>query len=693
MNDKPEALSTEWPNRQLQSLFDSVFGHARDAIMITDSFTTIVRVNPAFTEITGYSAQEAIGRKPNLLKSDEQEPGFYVRMWAAIHKDGEWQGEIRNRRANGEHYSQWLSIASIKDERGAVQHYVGMFSDLTERKMTSAQLRLHARVFSQAGEGIMITDKELRILAVNRAFVAMTGYSEEETLGHTPRMLHSGVQDKCFYIRMWEQIHATGAWQGEIWNRKKNGDVYPEWLSISTLRDEQGSITHYVGMFFDITRSKQSEARLKHLAHYDKLTELPNRTLLGERFGELTRTAGSAGRPLALLFIDLDRFKMVNDSLGHATGDRLLKQVAHRLVSAVGSDDVVSRPGGDEFIVVLTNAAEQGRAERIAAGLIARLKEPYDVEGNEVYIGASIGISLYPEHGDSFEMLVRYADWAMYQAKRHSEEYQLFNAGISSAYERKLSLEHELRWAIERGQLYLEYQPQLDVATGSLQGMEALLRWNHPVHGSVPPGEFIPVAEDTGLIKELGCWVLREACRQLNRWTAAGFDVPSIAVNMSARQFLSSDLLPSVRAILRETGISPHRLVIEITESGSMFEVESVMPVLHAFKGLGLRIAIDDFGKGYSALGYMRHFPIDLLKIDKSFIREIAGDPTSAVITKAIIDMAHGLNLKVIAEGMETADQLACLLTMGCDMVQGFGIDRPMSPERLAVRYGGVGMK
>ncbi|TVX96876.1 EAL domain-containing protein [Cohnella terricola] len=667
--------------------YATIFRDSQEAIMVTDCNSIIVCVNPAFVAITGYEEAEAIGRTPSLLKSNVQDSEFYVNMWASIHANGKWQGEIWNRRKNGEIYPEWLSINPVHDDDGNLINYVGMFSDMTNRKNTISKLRLHAQVFSNASEGIMITDKRLCILSVNQAFTAMTGYTEEEAVGRTPHLLHSGIQNQYFYVKMWERIHASGYWQGEIWNRRKNGEIYPEWLSISTLRDENGHITNYIGMFTDITERKQSEEHLKYLAHFDRLTGLPNRTLLGELAKEATITAQRTNCKLAVLFIDLDRFKMVNDSLGHNVGDSLLQQVAARLSSATMDDHIVSRLGGDEFIIVLKNQREPEEAVTFARKLIADLRKPFVVGDNELYVNASIGICMYPEHGDSFETLVRHADLAMYEAKIRKCGCQLFDPGINDTFQRKLELENELRWAISKNQLHVHYQPQVQAGTGQVEGLEALLRWNHPTLGQVPPSEFIPIAEETGIIMDIGRWVLKEVCSQLAQWHSRTLNVPPIAVNLSARQFKAPDLVASFRDIVNRAPCHPGQIVIEITESSSMNDIDSVLPILHEFKAIGFRIAIDDFGKEYSALGYMKKFPIDILKIDKSFVQELTSDTKSAVITKAIIDMAHGMNLRVIAEGVEYDEQLADLRTMNCDIVQGYLIDPPMSPDMLESRY------
>lgn len=672
---------TLWP------LYARIYRDSQEAIMITDSRARILQVNPSFSRITGFEEREVVGLTPSVLKSDCQSPDFYARMWAAIHLDGKWKGEIWNRRKNGEVYPQWLSISAVKDEAGQLQNYMAMFLDLTEYKSAASKLRLHAQVFGHASEGIMITDTALKILSVNQAFTVVTGYTEEEACGHTPALLRSGRHGRDFYDRMWESLRSTGRWQGEIWNRRKGGELYPEFLTITTLRDEHGEVTNYIGMFKDITERKQSEDKLKYLAHYDALTGLPNRTLLQEMLPDVMEGCRRKGERLGVLFIDLDRFKSVNDSLGHDAGDKVLRQMGERLKRAVRADDVVSRLGGDEFIVVLRGVQRVEEALDTARRVTELMERPFDGADNEIYMSASIGISLYPDHGKDLESLMRHADLAMYEAKSLGTGPQVFNEGISSAFLRKLRLERELRFAAERGELQLVYQPQIGLASGRLEGMESLLRWRHPELGAISPSEFIPIAEETGLIREIGGWALGEACRQLGEWDRASRAVPAIAVNLSARQFMAPDLADSIRRIVREAGCDPRQIVLEITESFGITDMEPVIAVLRELKAAGFRIAIDDFGKGYSALGYLKQLPIDILKIDKSFLAELTTDPKSEALTRAIIQMAQGMELRVIAEGVETHAQMDRLRELRCDIAQGYYIDRPMPAGELEDGY------
>ncbi|MGJ0486391.1 MAG: EAL domain-containing protein [Methylomicrobium sp.] len=558
-----------------------------------------------------------------------------------------------------------------------VAHYAALTID---RKRAETQLKLAAKVFEQSQEGFMITDARRRILKVNPAFTAITGYTEQEAFGRSAGMLSSGRHDREFFRNLWETIRRQNFWQGEIWNRRKNGEVYPELLNVSAVRDNLGNISEYVGVFADITQLKASEAQLEFLAHHDTLTSLPNRLRLFFRLEHSIETAKREGEQLALLMLDLDRFKDVNDSFGHLAGDQLLQLVANRLVNRVRDIDTVARLGGDEFTVVLENIARPEDAARIAQAIIEDLSEPWAIpDTGEVLIGASIGISLYPQHGHTPELLLQQADAALYEAKEGGRNrFAFFSNEFTEAARRRIDMEARLRRALLQNELLVYYQPQIDIATGEIVGAEALARWQDPVEGMISPNHFIPVAEQTGLIQAVGAWVLKETCRQGKEWLDKGFKPISLAVNVSQHQIRQSDLSGLIADVLRETGFPAEYLELELTESGLMERQTDVIDILRNLRALGVRLAIDDFGTGYSSLAYLKRFPLNVLKIDKNFIDDIPDKQDDMEIAATIIAMGHILGFKVLAEGVETPAQLAFLKEKGCDLYQGFLVSHPL---------------
>ena len=615
-------------------------------------------------------------------------PDDLERLWAGIHRSaatlGMWNEQFRVMHPlKGALWVESRAAPEREADGSTVWH--GFIRDVTAQKHADEQMRQAAAVFGNTQEGVVITDRTGRILRVNPAVCGITGYSEQELVGNTMRLLRSGRHDATFYDRMWAAIRADGFWQGEIWNRRKGGDVYPELLTISTVRDGNGAITNYVGTFTDITYLKQSEQQLERLAHHDALTGLPNRLLLLSRLEHaLERTRRNAGIG-AVLFVDLDRFKNVNDSLGHPAGDELLIAVARRLRARLRDTDTLARLGGDEFVVILEEVATAEKAAGIAQELINRVSESFQLSGdNEVYIGASIGISMFPSDGEHAAELIQHADTALYEAKEAGKRtYRFYRAELTEAANARLDLEARLRRGLDRGELVLHYQPLVALDGERVVGVEALLRWNDPERGLIPPGHFIPLAEETGLIVPMGEWVLREACRQVQAWRAAGLSVDSVAVNLASRQFLLTDIADRVRAILAETGLPPRYLELEITESTLMHSGEAMVAKLAELKALGIRLAIDDFGTGYSSLSYLKRFPIDKLKVDKSFVRDIPADTADSEITAAIIGLGKTLQLEVLAEGVETPAQLAFLRQHGCDTAQGYLFSRPLPPADL----------
>ncbi len=542
------------------------------------------------------------------------------------------------------------------------------------RARAEDRLRQAAKVFESTREGVVVTDTRGAIIAVNRAFQEITGYAEAEVLGENPRLLKSGRHEDDFYRDMWESLLAGGHWQGEIWNRRKNGEIFPEWLTISDVRDESGAISNFVGVFADITRIKHSEEKLEHLANHDILTDLPNRLLLFSYLEHAVGRARRGGLQGAVLFIDLDRFKIVNDSLGHPAGDEILRIVAKRIGERVRDVDTLARLGGDEFVVVLEDLPRPESAADVAQDIIQLLDAPIVLSGGqEVFLGASIGISLFPGDGDDATSLIQYADAALFQAKESGRgTYRFYTEALTRAANRRLEMEARLRRALERDEFVLHYQPQVSVADGRLIGCEALLRWQPPGEALVSPLTFIPLAEETGLIRPLGEWVLRTACVQMKAWLDAGMAPITLAVNVSSRQFEQRDLPDRVAAILSETGLPAALLELEITESTIMRQGEQASAMLDALKRLGLSLSIDDFGTGYSSLAYLKRFAVDKLKIDKSFVGDITHDTGDEQIAATIIAMAKNLKLQVLAEGVETRAQLAFLERHGCDAFQGY---------------------
>lgn len=626
------------------------------------------------------------GKLEDLVRAIHPEDAARVMAAArrAIAERSEYSAEFRIVRPDG---TRWVANFGRADysENGEPVRLVGTVQDITERHQAAERLRQAATVFTSTQDGVVITDLEGRILTVNRAFTVITGYHENEVLGRNTSLLQSGRQDRSFYQDMWQTIRTAGYWQGEIWNRRKNGEIYPEWLTVSTVRDEKGEAVNYVGVFTDISRVKHSEAQLEYLAHHDSLTDLPNRLqLLSRLHHALERNRRKGGRG-AVLFLDLDRFKNVNDSLGHPAGDELLQLAARRMRDRLRNCDTLARLGGDEFVAVLEDLSGPEAAAEVARSLMDELVKPFPLPGGQdVCVSASIGISLFPDDADEVHALIQHADAALHQAKLAGRgTYCYYAEAMTQAANARLEMETRLRRALARGEFVLHFQPLLSVSEPVILGIEALVRWKDPDHGLIPPDRFIPLAEETGLIVPLGEWVLREACTRMQSWLEAGFSVQTIAVNLAPRQFGQPDLNERICGILAETGLPAEHLELEITEGTLMDNAADVRDRLQRLKALGLKLAIDDFGTGYSSLAYLKRFPIDKLKIDRSFVRDIPDDSADVEIAGAIIALAKNLKLEVLAEGVETAEQLAFLEHRGCDSCQGYFFAKPMPEEDL----------
>lgn len=567
----------------------------------------------------------------------------------------------------------------LQDEEGNAIGILGIFWDVTEQRSADEKRRQAAAVFESTAEGMMIVEAEGHLAAVNKAFTSITGYAQDEVLGRAPRFLYAGPEDEGLFQSIWPQVVESGQWQGEVTARRKDGELFPQWLTVSAVRDERGALTHYVMVFTDITVLKRSQAQLDHLAHHDPLTDLPNRVLFNMRLNHALSVARRSGRRVGLLFLDLDRFKNVNDTLGHPVGDVLLQQVAHRFKERMHEVDTIARTGGDEFVVIAEEVVMPSDVAQIAQKLLSVFEDLFHVGTSDIHLGASIGISLFPEDGTEVETLLKNADIAMYRAKeRGRNNYQFYTAELAVNAMERFRMEAALRHALERAELVLYYQPKVELAEGKVVGAEALLRWRHPELGLVAPDRFISVAEDNGLILPIGEWVLRSACDQMQSWLAQGVPLRQVAVNLSAVQVLRGDVVGAVQRALRDSGLPAQHLELEITESVLMEHAEETIQVLDDLRALGVTIAVDDFGTGYSSLSYLKRFPIDALKIDQAFVRDIPADSNDAAIIRAVIALGHSLQLRVIAEGVETAEQHAFLIEEGCDTAQGFLFGRPV---------------
>jgi len=553
-----------------------------------------------------------------------------------------------------------------------------------EIELNQQKLRRAAMVFENTSEGILITNAEHQIVSVNRAFTEITGYSEEEALGKNPSLLQSGRHDEAFYDAMWQVIQATGQWSGEIWNRRKDGEIYPQLLNINTFKNHRNELIHHIGIFSDISNIRNVESQLEHLAHHDALTDLPNRLLCLARLEHELQVAQRSGEQVGVLFLDLDMFKNINDSMGHAKGDHLLKQVARRIRKSIRSEDTFARLGGDEFVMITGNVKSRQGVTLITENTLALFSHPFIVDNQDVFISASIGISIFPDDGEDSDTLLRNADAAMYRAKSLGRNnYQFYTQALTTQVKERLSIENSLHQALMKNELVLHYQPQYSLDSHQIISVEALLRWNHPEMGMVSPDRFIPVAEETGLIVTIGEWVLKTACRQLKAWQDANCTPMRMAVNLSARQFWKPGLDKLVQSTLTETGIEPANLDLELTESIIMHDTDIIVDTLTSLHETGVELSLDDFGTGYSSLSYIRRFPLDRLKIDRSFIQDIMTNPDDAEMIISIIALGHSMKLKVLAEGVETKEQLLYLQEQGCDEVQGFYFSKPLPADEL----------
>ncbi|PKO33392.1 MAG: GGDEF domain-containing protein [Betaproteobacteria bacterium HGW-Betaproteobacteria-7] len=669
---------------QAEMRYRHIFEHASEGIFQSTRDGHYLAANPALAHLYGYgSADELIADLADIERRLYVQPGRRDDFLRLI----ETSGEVRNFesevvRRDGSRL--WISenAHAVRGAQGEFICYEGTVQDISERKQTEEHLRLLAMVFSNSNEAIIVTDAENRIVATNSAFTQLTGYQPEEVLGQNPRLLSAGNTPREVFAEMWTSLHRDGAWQGELWDRRKSGEAYPKWLSVSLVRDEQGNIRNHIGSFIDISELKATQERIRHLAHHDTLTNLPNRFSLNEKLEQAVAFCRRNRMQLALMLIDLDRFKTINDTLGHHAGDELLVEVARRLLGAVRESDIVARLGGDEFVVALPGIGSPDDAAHLADKIAREISRPYLISGQEQRTTPSIGICLFPEDGGEIGDLLKNADVAMYHAKAKGRgNYQFFTEDMNIATTRRMNIESDLRLALERDEFELHYQPQLDLRSGTIVGVEALIRWRHPTRGLVPPGDFIPIAEESGMIAAIGDWVLQEACRQLRLWQDKGIAHVRMSINLSTGQFLDKTLPARIHKLLAQYRLSASLLDLEVTESMSMASPDESISVMKTLRNSGLTLSIDDFGTGYSSLAYLKLLPINTLKIDRSFVKDIESDPNDADICDVTVLLAHKLGLEVVAEGVETEAQLKFLLSIGCEKVQGYLISKPLPAE------------
>ena len=687
LSDVSERKAAESKLRMLSTAIEQ----SPTSVVITNLDAKIEYVNPCFTEATGYSLAEAVGKNPRVLQSGLTDASVYRDMWKTLTGGRTWVGELINKRKNGELYFEEAYISPVKDANGDVSHYVAVKVDITARKLAEDNLRIAAAVF-QSQEGMMVADANTVILRVNNAFTRITGYSADEVIGSTPKVLSSGMHDKVFYDAMWDTLHQSGTWEGEVWNRRKNGEAYLERLIITAVRNAGGKVTNYVATITDITSSKEASEEIHNLAFYDPLTQLPNRRLLLDRLKQALAVSARSGRYGALLFLDLDHFKTLNDTLGHDMGDQLLKQVSVRLSECVRKVDTVARLGGDEFVVLLENLSSKqieaaAQTKIIATKIQAALSRPFVIGSHEHHSTGSVGATLFVDQQQAgVEAILKQADIAMYQAKDSGRNaIRFFDQDMQDAVVARANLEHELRAAIAQKQFQLHFQPQVD-REGGILGAEVLIRWIHPQLGIVNPGHFIDLAEDTGLILPIGEWVLNAACAQLKAWQEYSYTKNlTLSVNVSAKQFRQADFVEQVQSFINHYGINPSLLKLELTESILFKDINGMISTMNTLRNIGIGFELDDFGTGYSSLQYLKKLPLSQLKIDQSFVRDIAIDHNDRTLVLTIITMAHSLGLEVIAEGVETQQQFDFLKDHGCDHYQGYLFSKPLPVDEFKV--------
>jgi diguanylate cyclase (GGDEF)-like protein/PAS domain S-box-containing protein len=653
-------------------------GAISQGILISDDQRRIVYVNRAFQDMTGYSECEILGRHCGVVLGEYSAPDTVSKIQASLDNYQTFFGEVLSYRKDGSTFWNEISLNPVKNSIGEFDQFVAVHHDISHRKLEESRATLANAVFENNPNGIAVTDADQNIVMVNASFFNVTGYVASEVIGRKPHILSSGRHDRSFYSDMWKQIKEENRWEGEIWNCRKNGEIYPEWLQINAVVNGAGEITNYIGMFVDLSQHKKAEEDIQRLVNFDTLTGLPNLLFIQNQSDRALKSAGLNQTGLAVLVLDLDHFKDINDTLGHHIGDFLLIEVAKRFQSLLREGDVLSRQGGDEFIVLLPGATEKG-ASRVARKILDAVWETFTIEQHTLKISTSIGIALYPRDGLEFNDLFRCADTALFHAKEQGRNnFQFYEGVMSNQVNERVALERALYLAIGEEQFDLHYQALMDMQTGKINGFEALIRWTHPTLGVVSPARFIPVAEECEVINAIGAWVLDRACKDIRQWMDRGLVVPQIAINFSPRQFRNPNAVMHIQAALDRYQLPASALCIEITEGVLMENANVSQITLRALKQLGITLSLDDFGTGYSSLSYLKLFPFDKVKIDQSFVREITSSTQDASIVIAVIGMAHSLGIKVLAEGVETEAQCEFLRDNMADEIQGYFYSKPI---------------
>lgn len=664
----------------VEMYLNAVFNNAGDPIFVKDEACRLLMVNDAFCNIFGLPKEEIIGKTlaEKVLPSEQE---HFLAVDRQVLKDGKEILCEETLTPTGEHTRTILTRKNRFIDSKGNYFLVGVIHDITERKLSEEKLKLAASVFSHSREEIAITDAKATIIDVNDAFTRMTGYSRNEAIGQNPRFLQSGNQSPEFYAEMWKALLEDGFWSGEVWNRRKNGEVYAAIKTISAVCDENGVTTHYVALGSDITPMKEHQAQLEHIAHYDTLTHLPNRTLLADRLSQAMLQCRRHKRSLAVVFIDLDGFKSVNDAYGHSVGDELLIELSIRMKEALREGDSLARIGGDEFVAVLADLAKVEDCEPVLDRLLLASSQPVTVGDIILDVSASIGVTLYPQDNVDADMLMRHADQAMYVAKELGKNrYHFFNTIEDDAVKAQRECLEAIRSALDNHQFVLHYQPKVNMKTGTVSGVEALIRWQHPTRGLLNPIEFLPIIENNAMSIEVGEWVLDTALTQISQWQKVGLDVPiTTSINIAALQLQQPNFTQKLTTLLTaHPDVKPSSIELEVLETSALDDVNNVSKIMKDCIALGINFALDDFGTGYSSLTYLRRLPAKLIKIDQSFVRDMLDDSDDLAIVEGVIALAKSFKRNVIAEGVETIEHGTALLQLGCELAQGYGIAKPM---------------